>query len=60
MTETQALKGKWVLPPGWEAVTSESKKVYYWNKKTGETTWTFPEQEGELADSAVCNARLLP
>lgn len=49
MMETQTPDRKWTLPPGWEAVTSDNKRVYYWNKKTGETTWNFPEQEGELA-----------
>ena len=36
------------LPPGWEAVESQDNhRIYYWNKKTGATTWKFPQQEGE-------------
>ncbi len=39
---------EWTLPPGWEALRSEKdNKIYYWNKKTGDTTWKFPEKEGE-------------
>ena len=34
------------LPPGWEAVQKKDQRVYYWNKKTGATTWKFPEREG--------------
>lgn len=52
MTETQAVDRKWILPPGWEAVKSDNKRVYYWNKKTGETTWVFPEHEGKPASRA--------
>ena len=48
MTETQKQDSD--LPPGWEAVESDSKKVYYWNRKTGETTWSFPEAAGESGD----------
>ncbi len=36
-----------LLPPGWEAVQSDkNQRVYYWNRKTGATTWNFPEQAG--------------
>ena len=36
-----------MLPPGWEAVRSHTdNKIYYWNKKTGNTTWNFPKEEG--------------
>lgn len=38
---------KWSLPPSWEAVPSgKDNRVYYWNKRTGATTWKFPEEEG--------------
>ena len=36
------------LPEGWrEAVDKESGDVYYYNKVTKETTWTFPGEEEE-------------
>jgi len=39
----------WTLPPSWEALKSEKdNRTYYWNKKTGATTWKFPEKEGEV------------
>lgn len=35
------------LPAGWEAVFDPaSKKEYYWNNKTNETTWDRPEAAG--------------
>lgn len=35
------------LPPDWEVVTApETKKRYYWNKRTNETSWKFPHAEG--------------
>lgn len=38
----------YTLPPGWKAVESDKDhRIYYWNKKTGATTWKFPEHEGE-------------
>lgn len=38
------------LPPGWEAIKADrNSRIYYWNKKTGATTWDFPEQEGKVA-----------
>lgn len=52
MTETAGIdeleRQQKLLPPGWEAVQSDkNQKIYYWNKKTGATTWNFPEQAGE-------------
>ena len=38
------------LPPGWEAVLDQSsKRHYYWNQATNETTWTRPTGAGESA-----------
>ena len=34
------------LPPGWERVKSEQGAYYYWDKKSGKTSWKFPEEEG--------------
>ncbi len=37
-------------PPGWEEVRiAKEGKVYYWNTKTGATSWSFPKKEG-MAD----------
>jgi len=35
-------KNKQGLPPGWQAVRTDTNEVYYWNEKTDETTWTRP------------------
>ena len=52
MTDLQASvvdDSGYTLPPGWEAVESDKDhRIYYWNKKTGATTWKFPEHEGEV------------
>ena len=47
--DTGSIK-EWNLPPGWEAFESEKdNRVYYWNKKTGITTWNFPDKEGKMS-----------
>lgn len=45
--------GNRVLPPGWERLHSE-QGVYYWNKRTGKTTWKFPEDEGMNNNLKLC------
>ena len=63
MTTTELRQGtgsthEWILPPGWVAVQSaKDNKVYYWNKKTGATTWKFPDKEGEgyIAHKILCS-----
>lgn len=63
MTTTEVRPGtgsiqQWTLPPGWEAIRSEKDdKVYYWNKKTGATTWKFPDKEGKM-NSVLLYARI--
>lgn len=43
------------LPPGWEAVMSDKdQRIYYWNKKTGDATWKFPEHEGKCTPVLLC------
>ena len=37
---------KSLLPPGWERVKSDQGAYYYWDKKSGKTSWKFPEEEG--------------
>ena len=32
------------MPHGWEAVTAEDGRVYYWNPTTDETSWTLPHE----------------
>jgi hypothetical protein len=34
------------LPPGWERVKTDQGAYYYWDKKSGKTSWKFPEEEG--------------
>jgi len=42
------------LPPDWEIVqTPEAKKPYYWNKRTNQTSWKFPQAEGKNANGGV-------
>jgi uncharacterized protein YbdZ (MbtH family) len=42
---------KRVLPSGWEtAVSNDSGEVYYVNQRTGESQFTFPEEEADDAD----------
>ena len=36
------------LPPGWERVKSDQGAYYYWDKKSGKTSWKFPEEEGMM------------
>jgi uncharacterized protein YbdZ (MbtH family) len=39
------------LPSGWEtAVSNETSEVYYVNQRTGESQFTFPEEEAEETD----------
>ena len=35
-----------LLPPGWAKVKSEQGAYYYWDKRSGKTSWRFPEEEG--------------
>ena len=44
-SSTSPTKGQ-ALPPGWERLKSDQGAYYYWNKKTGKTSWKFPEEEG--------------
>lgn len=48
-----------LLPPGWEKVKSDQGAYYYWDKKTGKTSWRFPEEEGIHCRCSV-TLRLLP
>jgi len=35
------------LPPDWQLVETDGKKPYFWNTKTGKTSWKFPAAEGK-------------
>ena len=49
------------LPPGWERVKSDQGAYYYWDKRTGKTSWKFPEEEGMCVCVSACAcAWLLP
>merc|ERR1719321_32201 len=41
------------LPPGWESATDPSSgKMYYFNRATGETTWTVPTSSSAGGDAS--------
>ena len=42
------------LPPGWERVKSDQGAYYYWDKKSGKTSWKFPEEEGMCMHTHGC------
>ena len=43
------------LPPDWQIVeTGDGKKPYYWNTKTGKTSWKFPTAEGKMCERVSC------
>jgi hypothetical protein len=33
------------LPEGWAEVSDKNGKMYYWNRRTNETSWTRPEEQ---------------
>ncbi|XP_065886432.1 uncharacterized protein [Dysidea avara] len=42
------------LPPDWQLVeTEDGKKPYFWNTKTGKTSWKFPAAEAEAHKAKV-------
>eukprot|EP00300_Choanocystis_sp_HF-7_P009168 c16293_g2_i1.p1 GENE.c16293_g2_i1~~c16293_g2_i1.p1 ORF type:complete len:425 (-),score=103.01 c16293_g2_i1:251-1525(-) len=40
--EVQNMKERSPLPPGWKELTDAKNRLYYWNTKTNEVTWTRP------------------
>jgi hypothetical protein len=36
----------------WHVVTTETGQVYYWNEETGQTSWTPPDEFGEVPPDA--------
>ena len=44
------------LPPDWQLVeTEDGKKPYFWNTKTGKTSWKFPAAEGKKCEKSSPN-----
>ena len=45
------------LPPNWEAVLDDgTRRYYYWNRKTGETSWFKPTAQGGAKAAAAATS----
>lgn len=37
----------------WETVADDRGRTYYWNRRTGESSWSLPEEDDRLAEQPM-------